>query len=256
MSFESCAALVERADPDRFAALMSAPVAVRRVCFPLYAFNIEVSRAPWVTKEPMIAEMRLQWWRDALEEIGQGRGRRHAVVDALGPVLDSRAADDLDALVAARRWDVYTDAFEDMAAFDGYIEDTSGLLLWTAVRLCGQVSEETRTDVLRYGFGVGVANWLRAIPQLQDRGRIPLVDGTPQGARDLAERALSDMKHAKSNLKHVSAPARAVLRSGWRAEATLRAARDIPERVIEGQLDESPFARKLRLMMLSARGAF
>jgi phytoene/squalene synthetase len=72
MSFESCAALVERADPDRFAALMSAPVAVRRVCFPLYAFNIEVSRAPWVTKEPMIAEMRLQWWRDALEEIGEG----------------------------------------------------------------------------------------------------------------------------------------------------------------------------------------
>jgi hypothetical protein len=64
------------------------------------------------------------------------------------------------------------------------------------------------------------------------------------------------MQHAKSNLRNLSAPACAVLRSGWRAESTLRAARDLPERVIKGQLDESPFARKFRLMMLSARGAF
>ena len=68
----ACAALVQRADPDRFLAVMAAPVAARRVLFPLYAMNVEVSRAPWVTAEPMIAEMRLQWWRDALAEIAGG----------------------------------------------------------------------------------------------------------------------------------------------------------------------------------------
>ena len=35
---------------------MAAPVAARRVLFPLYAFNVEVARAPWVTQEAMIAE--------------------------------------------------------------------------------------------------------------------------------------------------------------------------------------------------------
>ena len=55
MSFEACAALVEKADPLRFRAAMAAPVPARKVLFPLYAFNIEVARAPWVTQEAMIA---------------------------------------------------------------------------------------------------------------------------------------------------------------------------------------------------------
>ena len=74
----ACAALVEKADPDRFRAAMAAPVAARAVLFPLYALNVEVTRAPWVTQEPMLAEMRLQWWRDALQEIADGGPvRRH-----------------------------------------------------------------------------------------------------------------------------------------------------------------------------------
>ena len=68
MTTDACAALVERGDPDRFAAVMAAPVAARTRLWPLYAFNLEVARAPWVTKEPMIAEMRLQWWRDVVAE--------------------------------------------------------------------------------------------------------------------------------------------------------------------------------------------
>ena len=55
----ACAELVQRADPDRFMAAMAAPVAARRVLFPLYALNVEIARAPWVTQEAMIAEMRL-----------------------------------------------------------------------------------------------------------------------------------------------------------------------------------------------------
>ena len=78
--WHACAAIVEKGDPDRFLAAMAAPVAARRVLFPLYALNIEVARAPWVTEEAMIAEMRLQWWRDALAEIAAGgQVRRHEV---------------------------------------------------------------------------------------------------------------------------------------------------------------------------------
>ncbi|MEY8838550.1 squalene/phytoene synthase family protein, partial [Cribrihabitans sp. XS_ASV171] len=101
----ACAALVERADPERFRAAMAAPVAAREVLFPLYAMNVEVSRAPWVTAEPMIAEMRLQWWRDALAEIaGGGPVRRHEVVTPLAAVLAPGQAAMLDGYVEARRW--------------------------------------------------------------------------------------------------------------------------------------------------------
>ena len=142
MSFEACAALVEKADPLRFRVAMAAPVPARRILFPLYAFNVEVARAPWVTQEAMIAEMRLQWWRDALEEIGQGGNvRGHEVVDGLAQILDAEGAACLDGLVAARRWDIYKDAFEDAAHFDDYIDATSGHLMWTAARLLGAADE-------------------------------------------------------------------------------------------------------------------
>ena len=90
---KACAALVQRADPDRFRATMAAPVSARSVLFPVYALNVEVARAPWVTQESMIAEMRLQWWRDALQQIAEGTAvRRHEVVTPLSRVLSPHLA--------------------------------------------------------------------------------------------------------------------------------------------------------------------
>ena len=88
MTIEACASLVRDGDPDRFAAAVAAPVPARAVLFPIYAFNLEVARAPWVTAEPMIAEMRLQWWRDVLSEIEAGGDvRRHEVATPLGAAI-------------------------------------------------------------------------------------------------------------------------------------------------------------------------
>src|SRR6056297_4029883 len=110
----ACARIVERGDPDRFASAMAAPVAAREALFPLYAFNIEVSRATWVTAEPMIAGMRLQWWADALEEIAVGGTiRRHEVVTPLARVLDAEGAALLIGLVEARRRDTERAPFGD-----------------------------------------------------------------------------------------------------------------------------------------------
>ena len=73
MSFDACAELVRRGDPDRFLSAMTAPPELRGRLMILYAFNLEVARAPWVASEPMLAEMRLQWWADAIAEIFEGR---------------------------------------------------------------------------------------------------------------------------------------------------------------------------------------
>ena len=46
MSLQACANLVSRADPERFAAAMSAPLEARKVLLPIYAATAEVARAP------------------------------------------------------------------------------------------------------------------------------------------------------------------------------------------------------------------
>ncbi len=252
MSIQACAELVLRADPDRFLSAMAAPVAARAVLFPLYALNVEVARAPWVTAEPMIAEMRLQWWRDALEEIGKGGAvRHHEVVTPLVDILDADAAETLDALVVARRWDVYRDPFEDGAAFDSYIDQTAGNLMWTAARLLGATDPAPIRDL---AYASGLANWLLAIPELEARGRLPLVDGRAEAIEKLAVHGLMRLRAAQARRAHIPKSAAPALLAGWRAGAILKQAARQPARVADAALGQSEFTRRGGVLVRSLRG--
>ncbi|MGD9865218.1 MAG: squalene/phytoene synthase family protein [Pseudodonghicola sp.] len=248
----ACAGLVQRGDADRFLAAMAAPVPARRVLFPLYAMNVEVSRAPWVTQEAMIAEMRLQWWRDALEEIAKGGPvRRHDVVTPLAAALTPEQAEALDEYIAARRWDIYRDPFEDEADFDRYLDRTSGSLMWAAARALGPAEEAVVRD---FAYAAGVANWLRAVPELAARGRIPLIDGSPAGLRALAQRGLDRLGRARRRRGAVSPAARPALLAGWQAGAILRQVIADPARVGAAALGQSEARRRLTLMARAASG--
>src|SRR5215831_21043396 len=80
----TAAELVRRHDPDRFFTALFAPPDRRETLLLLYAVNHELARAREATREPMIALMRLQWWR----EIAEGARRRHEVAGPLGDALD------------------------------------------------------------------------------------------------------------------------------------------------------------------------
>ncbi|MGB5862697.1 MAG: squalene/phytoene synthase family protein [Sulfitobacter sp.] len=242
--YTACAALVERADPLRFRTAMMAPVAQRGALFALYAFNVEVSRAPWVTQEAMIAEMRLQWWRDVLEEIAQGRPvRRHEVATPLSEVISPAQAGMLDALVAARRWDIYRDPFEDADDLTRYIDQTSGHLMWVAAQLLGQAAE---VPVRRAGYAAGIGAWMRAIPALEEAGRVPLLDGTPQGVRTLARAGLDALVEARRGRGQISRACTAALLTATAAQPALDAALSDPQAVVNGTLPEAGPALAVR----------
>lgn len=246
MSFEACARIVEKGDPERFLAAMAAPVRARRVLFPLYAFNLEVARAPWVTQEPMIAEMRLQWWRDALEEIAQERPvRKHEVTTPLAEVLDPEGARALDRLIAARRWDVYKDAFEDEAHFDSYLDATAGELMWQAARAMGSGAEH-RDAVRGFGAAAGLVRFLKAAPALEAAGRVPLLDGRPQGIAARAQRAVPDAR--RPSLGKAAEPATL---EGWQTLPLLRQILRSPDRVAGGAVGLAPLRSKMRLLLWS-----
>jgi len=248
----ACAGLVQRGDPDRFLAAMAAPVTARPVLFALYAFNVEVARAPWVTQEAMIAEMRLQWWRDALIEIsGKSLVRRHEVVSPLARLIAPDMAEQLDQAVAVRRWDIYKDPFEDVDHFDNYIDQTSGTLMWAAAHSLGAADEDVVRD---YAWATGLANWLRAIPGLEAQKRIPLLDGTREGVQELAQRGLDRLDRARKSRHGVSPQARPALLSGWQTRAILKQASAEPDRVVQGSLGQSEARKRLGLMMQAATG--
>ncbi|MFD2815021.1 squalene/phytoene synthase family protein [Paracoccus aerius] len=73
MTLEACTNLVRSQDPDRFGAALVANPQDRPALITLYALNLEIARAPFQSGEPLLAEMRLQWWVDRLAEMGTGR---------------------------------------------------------------------------------------------------------------------------------------------------------------------------------------
>jgi len=248
----ACADLVRRADPPRFQAAMAAPVAARAVLFPIYAFNVEVARAPWVTRDPMIAEMRLQWWRDVLSEIAEGRAvRRHEVATPLARVVGAEGAALLDALIEARRWDIYRDPFADQAAFLRYIEATSANLILAAAQALGPADADVIRDA---GYALGLANWFRAIPALQAAGRRPLLDDRPEAVAQLASEGLRRLVIARARRETISTGARAALLPLWETGPLLRLARRAPQTIPTGALTMVPIRSRMTLILRAATG--
>ncbi|WP_076448351.1 squalene/phytoene synthase family protein [Roseivivax lentus] len=248
----ACAQAVERGDPARFRAVMAAPVPARAQLFPIYAFNLEVARAPWVTSEAMIGEMRLQWWRDALAEIAAGGlVRRHDVVTPLALALAPGIAEKLDLLVGARRWDLYRDAFEDQAHLERYIEETGGLLLEAAATSLGPADPQVARDA---GYAAGLAAFLRAVPELEAKGRRPLVDGRPAAVAVLAEGGLDRLARARKGRGAVSPEAMPAFLATWEAEPILKQAAREPARVADGTLAINPARSAARLALMRATG--
>ena len=71
----------------------------------IYAFDHELDRAGRVTSTPLLAEIRLTWWREALDEIYAGLAvRRHPVAQSLAQAIRRRghARERLDAMIDAR----------------------------------------------------------------------------------------------------------------------------------------------------------
>ena len=253
MSLEACAELVRTADPDRYAVTIMAPEEVQKILWPLYAFNVEVSRAPWVTQEPMIAEIRLQWWRDALEEIREGNSvRSHEVTTPLAVILDAEGAMSLDKLIDARKWDIYSDPFKDMADFDSYIDATYGNLLWTAARLIEPTAEER--VIRKFAYGCGVAAMLRATASLRMMKKKPLPDDTVEAFHKLAKHGFFNMNYAIRARRSVPKSLIPLLMSGWQAYPTFWAVRMKPHEIYQNGFVQSEFSRRWRLLKLSYLG--
>ena len=255
MTLAACAALVERGDPDRFAATMAAPPKARETLFPLYAFNLEVARAPWVTAEPLIAEMRLQWWRDVVAAPASGAALAHEVAGPLHHVIHSAdlPVAVLDRLIAARRWDIGQNPFTTSADLTGYLEDTGAALMWLAAKSLNapDAAEEAARNA---GWATALATYFRAVPDLIARGRVPLPDTGPQAVAALARTGLHRLQAARRARGTLAASAAPALFPAWQTQALLTLVANTPALVLEGGLQMPEFQRRWGLVRMSVSG--
>lgn len=127
-AYQQAAAIVRERDRDRFLADLFAPEPARNHLHALHAFDLEIARIRFVVSEPALGEIRMQWWRDAIDnnESG-GNPLAEALLETIGKFALPRAA--FDALLTARIFDLYNDPMPTMADFEGYAGETASAMV-------------------------------------------------------------------------------------------------------------------------------
>lgn len=168
---------VREADEDRWLAAQFAPKAVRRKLITLYAFNLEVARISERITEPRLGEIRLQWWREAVEEVFRGGPvADHPVVRALADLVRENGLPlaPFDALLTARVSDLSAAPFEAWSDLDAYVDATAGGIIRLAAQICAPdlaLSPQRTNAIQLAGRAWGLSGMMRALPNWTARGR-------------------------------------------------------------------------------------
>jgi phytoene synthase len=151
---------VRRADPDRWlAGRFIADGEARADVTALYAFDHVLARVPVMVSEPLMGEIRLTWWREALDKIYAGGAvRSHPVALALAEAVRRRglARAPLDVLIEARLGDLDAAPFTDEADALAYADQTAGALMQAAAEALGAAGglESVRMAGRAYGLSL------------------------------------------------------------------------------------------------------
>ena len=168
-AFAYCEGLVRAADKDRFLTTLFVPAEHRNALLALYAFNLEIARVREVAHEALAGEIRLQWWSDALE----GRGEGHPVAAALLATIAryQLPLEPFQALLDARRFDLYDEPMRTLADLEAYAEGASAGLIVLATRiLVGGI--DTGALTRHAGLAHAIAGLLAAFAIHAARGQL------------------------------------------------------------------------------------
>ncbi|PWR24840.1 phytoene/squalene synthase family protein [Zavarzinia aquatilis] len=230
----SLAAFVRAHDPDRFLTALFAPPERREALFALYAFNFEVARVREIVSDAMIGQIRLQWWRDALTEIAEGRSpRAHEVVT---PLAEAIRTHDLplatfERLIDARELDLDDQPPPSLASLSTYLDGASGALIELALGVLG-TGAAGRQAAHAAGIGYGLTGLLRALPFHAGANRIYLpADLTARHGVETDEIAAG-----KSGLPLRALVAELAGHAAEHLKAARLAARDLPKTAVPALL--------------------
>lgn len=240
-------ALIERlreSDPDRLTLALLAPPAARERLVTLYALNDELARTALAAREPMVAEMRIQWWVDQLTAMAERAPPPHELLSPIWSAWGTEAAD-LASLAEARVHDARREPFQSAAEVIAYAEATGGALMHHAAKAVGL----PETDIARIqGRGAALIAWLRARPALQPLS-LGLAKPTPASVQYLAKVAAKSFAQAAAERRHISRNAASILFPGVGVAAALKVA-------LTGRDPTAPsdFARRAALARLALTG--
>jgi phytoene/squalene synthetase len=177
-----CAALARAEDRDRFLAAQFASPSARARLLALLALNAEIARAPGgagrpyqrpgaagfsrfgafapgPAREPLLAEIRLKWWHEAVLAVLAGNPPpRQPALAAFARAAEGAGlvAEPFERLIVAHARDLIANPLRDAADAESHAEALSGTLAQAALALLGVTDETAR----RAARAAGIAHAL------------------------------------------------------------------------------------------------
>jgi len=212
--------LLRRVDPDRWlSSRFIADPATREDVLAIYAYDHELARAPRVASNPLMGEIRLTWWREALDEMFEGRPvRQHPTAQALADVVrrHNLTRQPLETMIDARYRELDATPMSENELLD-WARDTGGL----AAQLAAQILDPATDAKLALAGGAAWALGKR----LADRPEL----------RPTFLRVIHAARGASHALSVAAFPA-------------------VAHAALAGRPSKNDFSRRLRLTVAVARG--
>jgi NADH dehydrogenase [ubiquinone] 1 alpha subcomplex assembly factor 6 len=165
-------------DLASYLALAHLPREARLGALVLRSFNLEVASVRDAVRDVAHGRMRIQWWRDTLDETFAGRPPPTPLAQTLAKVVRRHALDRalFDRYLGARAMDFaqHPSPLASMVGVEEYTELTQSCILHLVLQCAGSSDAAARTAASHAGKAIGMALLLRSVPFLAAKGAVAL----------------------------------------------------------------------------------
>lgn len=160
-------------DVDHYLAALLAPRAARGDLVALAAFVGEIDRIPLLVHDPLLAEIRLHWWREHLESLAPGTRSGNPIADGMAEVVLRRGLDPtrLVAVVDAGSMLVEQDGIATPARLAAFLDAREGSAMRLAASILGAEAGDWSDALDAAARAYGLVRLLLDFPAHRERGR-------------------------------------------------------------------------------------
>jgi NADH dehydrogenase [ubiquinone] 1 alpha subcomplex assembly factor 6 len=166
-----------RADYDHYLlSLLQPSPFTRKAYITLRAFNVELAQIRDLVTNPLIGKMRMQFWRDTVEECFKGVPRKTPVAVALAEVLRRSPMSKLwfSRVINERESNLDVSQYISIRDMEAYCENTSSALLYLHLDSLGVKNTLADHAASHLGKASGISTLLRGTPWMVKEGRVYL----------------------------------------------------------------------------------
>jgi hypothetical protein len=197
---------LRRGDSNRFLMTLFAPYDRRAALWALFAFNLEIARTRDVVSEHTLGLIRLQWWRDRIDAIYEGRPvPGHDILADLARAIEAYhlPRTQFETMIAAREQDLDAQPFNGPDAVQDYIDQTAAPLMQLANIITGGGEDDETVRMHTHAYAI--SGILRSVAQDSERFKAG-ADEISALSRDLCGKA-AEALHAPPKTRLFAAQA-------------------------------------------------